>query len=144
MEEKKMFPRVGARDIRMVATNSTKISNAKNCYCPSCGAGPMDGCTGISMEIEGRAINSNSAEPNCGDYSICSYCGSLVVYQKAEDGTMSLRNLNRTDISHIKDNDPDMWCALMKAKDLVVTQIEKQQIDGDRRYGGKCTKSIIK
>lgn len=156
MEEKKTFPRVGARNIRMLGTRTAEISHANGCYCPTCGAGPMDGCTGIYMEVEGSGSDNSFGfndtsnffrevpefNPGPGDPSICCYCGTLVAYDKSEDGTMSLHALSRAEISRIKDN-PDLWCGLMQMKDFIDAQIEKQQIKGNKRYAGKCTKSII-
>lgn len=152
MEEKKTFPRVGARNIRLVGARSTEVEKAEGCYCPVCGGGPMNGCTGVYMEVETNqpdnsfGFDDDSApkfHPNPGDPSICCYCGTLVAYQRAENGEMSLYAITRAEISKIKDDQPDLWRGLMELKDFVDSQIDKQRLKGDKKYAGKCTKSTF-
>lgn len=159
MDEKKTFPRVGARNIRVVGYKNAEVQKAKNCFCPACGGGPMDGCTGICMETESDTEKDNSFGfdtpmgfdfnnapvdfiPGPGDPSICCYCATLVTYQEEPDGTLSLRTLTRADMARVK-SDPDAWRGLMKMKEFVEGGIDKAKIMGDRRYAGKTTKHTI-
>lgn len=162
-EEKKMFPRVGARNVRVVGYKNSFVEKGKNCYCPACGGGPMDGVTGVCMETETDSDNSfgfntpsefnvnsfniNGNEmpdyvPAAGDPSICCYCAELLTYQEESDGSMSLRLFTRSEISRAKDN-PDSWHGLMKMKEFVESGIERARIMGDKRYAGKSTKYTV-
>lgn len=161
MDEEKKFPRVGARNIRVVGYKETEVKNSQNCYCPACGGGPLDGCTGICMQTDAESSSDNSFgfdspagfnlnnDPNSpdfipgpGDPSICCYCATLITYQEEKDGTLSLRLVNRTDMSRLK-SDPDAWRGMMKMKEFVEVSIERAKIMGDKRYAGKTTKYTI-
>ena len=80
-------------------------------------------------------------EIKAGQPSICVFCGTMVIFQE-DNGILSLREMNREDIRHMKE-DPDNWSAFMKTKEMVEFFIEKAQVDGRRRYAGNLKKFYL-
>lgn len=157
MEEPKKFSRIGARNIKLVGIQSGEIANSSNCFCPVCGGGPMDGCTGMCMEASNSdnsfgfddfSISENfnkmpgNLTPQPGDPTICCYCASLVSYAEDDQGVLTLRLFRRDEINKWKDQ-PDAWRALMKMREFVESRIELARIQGDRRYAGSTIKHTI-
>ena len=80
------FKRIGERDIEVNSFQDVVLKE-KTCYCPHCGAGPMDGLGGARFSNKYDPKNENiKADPKSGDITICMYCAELCVFEKTEKG----------------------------------------------------------
>lgn len=139
------FPRIGARELKLTHVEQHELPAASHCYCPHCGQGPMDGVTGIQLQIEGTPDQPRADidfTVRAGTKSLCVFCGTMVIFQEDADGKLSLREMNREDIREMK-RDLDNWAAFMKTKEMVDLYITISQINGKKRYAGNITKSIL-
>lgn len=136
----KKFSRIGMRDIQVTDMNSQQLKSAKDCFCPCCGEGPLDGATGLrfkSDELESSDEN-NTLNPTEGDPSICCYCSEVIIYQ-LNNGKLTLRKPTEADLTRLQ-SIPDLWDGIQKIKVAVEKLAEESRLKGDRRYAGKTKK----
>ena len=84
-------------------------------HCPKCGAGPLDGCTSLSMEDIGSPTPNYLPKP--GDFTICSACAEILVFS---DEVLNLHLATDEELAAIKEN-KESW----RLVELAVAAIKK-------------------
>ena len=120
------FNRVGQRNTK-VHVQSHEVPELNQTYCPTCGAGPMDGVTGAHIEeqpsshldapIKHVGFKKKRVYPDDGSPTICAYCGELLVYRKVSEA-LTLSFPTESEISTFKSNS-QFWTLLSNMQNRI-------------------------
>lgn len=136
------FDRVGMRDHRIASIESHEIKELNQTFCPSCGAGPMDGVTGAQLEEVNPYLNDASIKhagfqqkrvyPHNGSPTICAYCGELLVFRQVGD-TLTLAYPTETELASLK-SDHQAWQIIVGLQEKMKQHALEGRLKGDKRY----------
>jgi len=143
MAAKKVFDQIGQRDIRLERVEQHEVKELSTSMCPGCGAGPMDGVTGMQFKtVEPPAgpwdvatIDEDSigpVYPKHGTPTVCSYCGELCVFRQAGDKlVIEIPTVAEVDEWRL---DSTIWRVLDCAQKHFQQKSLEARLRGDMRY----------
>ena len=133
--EKGRFDRVGLRPVHLVDMQSHEIKQCSDVNCPGCGAGPMDGVTGLEFtDNPDKRKSGREILPKDGMPTICSYCGELCMFSE-RDGKLSIVFPSQESIDAWR-AEPELWNTLLSLQGKMQELALQGRLRGDRRYAG--------
>ena len=128
----KEFKQVGARDGSVCplpkyrASDGMHIAELDNCYCPSCGNGPLIGATGINHNVGEKPV------PTDGCPTICIFCTELCVFRKKDDNLVVEIAPERE--REVWRSDKELWTLLKKVQKVMERKATERQLKGDKNF----------
>ena len=107
---------------------SLEYKELHEAICPHCGAGPLDGVTGIGEKGDGEM------RPHDGSPTICSYCGELLIFHGGEDGNMRVEIPSAEEIADWESN-KNFWYHLKRIQQHLKDLALQGRLSGDMKYG---------
>ena len=129
----KEFKQIGIRDgsasplPKFNVTNEMHVADLDNCYCPSCGKGPLNGATGINAHC-----SKEECVPKAGSPTICTFCTELCIFRE-KNGKLLLDIASERE-KEVWKADSGLWSVLKKVQKLVERRATERQLKGDKNY----------